>query len=397
MSAENGQEKTEQPTPKRRQDARDKGQVPRSKELNTMAMLMASSGCLLLLGENMVDGLKQIFQQRLAIKHITELGGEGIIRVFGDTLLQSMWVIAPLLLVTFIVAFLTPLGIGGWSFSMKAISPKLEKLDPIKGLGRIFSAKGLMELVKVLAKFSLVAVISTGIILSLIDQLTGLGKEPLQQALSHLANLCGWSFLAYSSVLILIAAIDVPFQLFQHNKQLKMTLQEVKDENKETDGRPEVKSRIRALQQEMSQRRMMDAVPDADVVITNPTHFAVALRYEQGSMAAPVVVAKGADFVAAKIRSVATEHGVTLVEAPPLARALYASTDIDQEIPAGLYVAVANILSYVYQLNAAQQYGYNMPEQPEDLPIPDELANAMQGDIENTDPDDSNRNNNNQR
>ena len=231
-------------------------------------------------------------------------------------------------------------------------------------------------MLKVLAKFILVAAISTLIIWSLIDEILGLGSESLKPALAHVASLCGWSFLASSSVLIIIASIDVPFQLWQHTKQLKMTKQEVKDEAKETDGRPEVKSRIRALQQELSQRRMMEAVPEADVVITNPTHYAVALKYDQARMEAPVVVAKGADFVAARIRLVADQQDVAIVSAPPLARALYASTDLNQEIPAGLYVAVANILSYVYQLNALG-VGDEVPEQPTDLPIPDELADAL--------------------
>ncbi len=381
MAAESGQEKTEQPTPKRLKDARDKGQVPRSRELNTMALLMASAAAFLFLGGSMVDGLKAIFMHSLSLRNIQLMTASSMKSALGDALLQSLWIMAPFLLITMLAIIITPLGIGGWSFSMQAVSFKLEKLNPIKGLGRVFSAKGLMELVKVLAKFVLVAVISTAIILSLINQLVGLSEEPLLAALTHLAHLCVWSFLACSSVLIIITAIDVPFQLFQHTKELKMTLQEVKDENKETDGRPEVKGRIRSLQQELSQRRMMESVPEADVIITNPTHFAVALRYDQNNMSAPVVVAKGADFVAAKIRSVATEHGITLVEAPPLARALYASTKINHEIPAGLYVAVANILSYVFQLNAAQQYGYDKPAHPDDLPIPDELTDAMKTDI----------------
>ena len=377
MSADSAQERTEQATPKRLKESREKGQVPRSKELNTMALLMASSGALLFLGGNMMSDLKAIFQHGLAIKDVHDMTAATMMEYFSSTLLQSLWLMAPFLLVTMIAVIMTPLGLGGWSFSMQAISFKFDKLDPIKGIGRIFSAKGLMELVKVLAKFSLVAVVSSAILWSLVGQLTGLSQEPALDALAHLASLCGWSFFAYSSALILIAAVDVPFQLFQHNKQLKMTLQEVKDEAKETDGRPEVKGRIRALQQELSQRRMMEAVPDADVVITNPTHYAVALKYDQNSNGAPVVVAKGADFVAARIRSVAKENEVALVEAPPLARALYASTEINQEIPAGLYVAVANILTYVYQLNAAYQSGYVKPSQPTDLPIPDELKDAM--------------------
>jgi flagellar biosynthetic protein FlhB len=202
-------------------------------------------------------------------------------------------------------------------------------------------------------------------------------------ALIHVAKLCGWSFVACSSALIIVAAIDAPFQLWQHNKQLKMTKQEIRDENKETEGRPEVKGRIRALQHELSRRRMMEAVPTADVIITNPTHYAVALSYDPSRMKAPVVVAKGADLIAANIRAVADKHHVAIVSAPPLARALYASTELDQEIPGGLYVAVATILTYVYQLRATAAAGEMPPETPHDLPIPDELIDVLKHDDSN--------------
>ena len=376
MAAETGQERTEQATPKRLREAREKGQVPRSKELNSMALLMAAGGGFLLMGESILTGIQEILSNGLAIEHAHTMDKYSVVEVFGNTLMQSLLVLAPMFLLLTVVVIMTPLGLGGWSFSTKAISFKWEKLDPVKGVGRIFAWRGLMELLKVLAKFVLVAAISTLILWSLIDEILGLGAESLKPALAHAANLCGWSFLASSSVLIIIAAIDVPFQLWQHAKQLKMTKQEVKDESKETDGRPEVKGRIRALQQELSQRRMMEAVPEADVVITNPTHYAIALRYDQQNMQAPVVVAKGADLVAARIRMLADQHSVAIVSAPPLARALYASTELNQEIPAGLYVAVANVLSYVYQLNAIGN-GDEMPEQPTDLPIPDELIDVL--------------------
>jgi flagellar biosynthetic protein FlhB len=376
MTAETGQERTEQATPKRLREAREKGQVPRSKELNSMALLMAAAGGFLLMGETVLTGMQNILSSGLAIENVRNLDKYSVVEILGNTLMQSLLVVAPIFFLLTVVVIMTPVGLGGWSFSTKAISFKWEKIDPIKGVGRIFAWRGLMELVKVLAKFGLVAAISAMILWSLIDEILGLGAESLKPALAHVANLCGWSFLASSSALILIAAIDVPFQLWQHAKQLKMTKQEVKDEAKETDGRPEVKGRIRALQQELSQRRMMEAVPEADVVITNPTHYAVALRYDQYNMQAPVVVAKGADLVAARIRMVADQNSVAIVSAPPLARALYASTDLNREIPSGLYVAVANVLSYVYQLNAIET-GDEIPEQPTDLPIPDELIDVL--------------------
>ncbi len=332
------------------------------------------------MGEGMLVGLSEALTKGLSFKNAQEIDSDGIVRIFGETALDCMLLVAPLFALLVVVTMLTPLGLGGWSFSLKSISFKFEKIDPIKGLGRIFALKGLVELVKVLAKFLLVASVSGCIIWSVIEELVGLGNEPIQVALAHVASLCGWSFMASSSVLIIIAALDAPFQLWQHNKQLKMTKQEVKDENKETDGRPEVKGRIRALQQELSQRRMMEAVPDADVIITNPTHYAVALKYDQFGMKAPIVVAKGADLIAYKIRTVAEQNDVTVVSAPPLARALFASTEIDQEIPGGLYVAVATMLSYVYQLNASLYNGDTPPDSPSDLPIPEELQDVLKPD-----------------
>lgn len=375
MAENSAQERTEQATPKRLREAREKGQIPRSKELNNMALLMASGGGFLLMGDSILGGLKELLQSGLSIKHAQNIDAYSMVQILGDTALHSLFIVAPLFVLLVVVILMTPALLGGWSFSMKAVSFKLEKLDPVKGMGRIFSWRGLMELSKVLAKFLLVASISAGVIWSVIDELLGLGDEPVAAAITHVANICGWSFIACSSGLIVIALIDVPFQLWQHSKQLKMTKQEIKDEYKETDGRPEVKSRIRSLQQEISQRRMMEAVPEADVVITNPTHFAVALSYDQFSMKAPVVVARGADLVAANIRTVAKQNNVVIVEAPPLARALFASTELDQEIPAGLYVAVATVLTYVYQLQATYENGDMPPDIPEDLPIPDELRN----------------------
>jgi len=380
MSEDTGQERTEQPTAKKLRESREKGQVPRSKELNSMMLLMGSGAGFLFMGGSLLSGIRDILQRGLSIKNAQAIDGNGLLEILADTALQSLIVVTPLFVLLIVVVMLTPLGIGGWSFSMKAVSFKWEKLDPIKGIGRMFALKGLMELVKVLAKFALVACVSAAILWSLVDELLGLGNEPLEDALMHVAKLCGWSFLACSSALIIVALIDVPFQIWQHTKQLKMTKQEIKDENKETDGRPEVKGRIRALQQEISQRRMMEAVPTADVIITNPTHYAVALSYNQSGMKAPVVVAKGADLIAATIRSIGEQNNVAIVSAPPLARALYASTEIDQEIPGGLYVAVATILTYIYQLKVAQENGGFPPDAPEDLPIPEELTDVLRRD-----------------
>ncbi|PCI08076.1 MAG: flagellar biosynthesis protein FlhB [Gammaproteobacteria bacterium] len=381
MAEQTGQERTEQATPKKLRESREKGQVPRSKELNSMALLMAAGGGFLLFGESMLVGIRDLLKNGLIIKNAHQLDANEIMEHFADAALNSLFIVTPLFILLTVVVLLTPIGLGGWSFSLKSISFKLEKLDPIKGIGRIFALKGLMELVKVLAKFILVASMSALIIWSVIDELIGLGNEPIESALTHVARLCGWAFLACSSVMIIIAAIDAPFQLWQHSKELKMTKQEVKDENKETDGRPEVKGRIRAMQLEISKRRMMEAVPTADVIITNPTHYAVALSYDQFGNKAPVVVAKGADNIAMQIRIIAGKNKVTIVSSAPLARALFASTEIDQEIPAGLYVAVATILSYVYQLRVVSTKGGQLPETPNDLPIPEELQDLLKPEI----------------
>ena len=209
-----------------------------------------------------------------------------------------------------------------------------------------------------------------------LGEILGLGYESLVAGTAHAGHLCINTFIALSASMLVIAAVDVPFQLWDHARQLRMSKQDVREESKDLEGRPEIKGRIRNMQREMARRRMMDEVPKADVVVTNPTHYAVALRYQQDKMSAPRVVAMGADLVAANIRAKAQEHGVTLLEAPPLARALFFNAELDKEIPAGLYLAVAQVLAYVYQLKAARKYGGITPQAPKDLPVPDELQHS---------------------
>lgn len=372
MSQNSGEERTEQPTPKRLREAKEKGQVPRSRELNGTIVLMVSALGLMMLGSVLVEDLAHIMHDALSLERDRIMDPVTLVQQFAAVIGKALWLLSPFMALLVLAAMTGPISMGGFSFSTKAIAFKAEKLNPIKGLGRIFSAKGLMELLKTIAKFMLVAVVSALLLWSLRTELLSLANESLGQALRHAGTLFVWAFLALSSVLILVAAIDVPFQLYQHTKQLKMTLKEVKDESKETEGRPEVKGKIRALQREMSQRRMMEELPSADVVITNPTHYAVALRYDREGSGAPRVIAKGADLIAMRIREIATSHGIAIVSAPPLARALYATTELEQEIPAELYVAVAHILAYVYQLDAARAQGTEEPMAPTDLPVPDE-------------------------
>ncbi len=369
---DNSQEKTEQPTPKRLKEARDKGQIPRSRELNTMLLLVVSAGSLLLMGPNMMGELGELLAQGLRVERASAFDISAMMRIPAELVEQAFNILMPFFLLMVMFAIIAPLSLGGWTFSPQTIAPKLERISPLKGIKRVFSARGLMEMMKALAKFALVASVAIGLLWNLAGDFIGLSQEPVHQALAHMANLLGWSFLLLAAATILIAAIDVPFQLWYHNKQLRMTRQEVKDELKETEGRPEVRGKVRSLQREIAQRRMMAEVPKADVVVTNPTHFAVALSYDQDTMRAPKVVAKGRDLIAHQIRSIALESGVQIMPAPPLARALYHTTELDGEVPAELYIAVAQVLAYVYQLRIVRKEGGDEPTPPTDLPVPDE-------------------------
>lgn len=366
-----GQEKTQQPTAKRLQDARDKGQVPRSRELATMTLVFGGALALLFVGPWSLARLAEMFRAGFRFERELAMHEDGpalqLARLTGDGFLA----IAPICGLLMVIAAFTPLLIGGFSFSTTALAPDFSRLSPIKGLGRIFGPNGLMEFLKALAKFLFVGAAATVLFMLQMDDLLSLLRLDLVGAMGRVAFLCIAMLLSLGAVLALIAAIDVPFQLWNHAKGLRMTLQEVRDEMKETEGRPEVKARVRQVQREMSRRRMMDAIPTADVVITNPTHYAVALRYGRRD-GAPRVVAKGVDLLATAIRAKAAEHDVPLFEAPPLARALYASTRLDAEIPPVLFVAVAQVLAYVYQLRSPRA-GNPTPRPPSRIPVPDGL------------------------
>ncbi len=362
---DNSQEKTEQPTPKKLREARQQGQVPRSRELNSMAIMVAGSAGLLMLGSFMMSELMQLMTHGFSIGRAELLDSASLLDRFADAVVNALLLLTPFLLLMTAVALFTPLMLGGWSFSPEALSFKTDRLNPLSGLKRIFGPKGLMELVKALAKFLVVSFVAVLYLWSQSEQFLNLGREPFLQAMAHAGWLYGMSFLAISSALLLIAAIDVPFQLWDHSQKLKMTLQEVRDEMKETEGRPEVKSKVRQLQQEMAQRRMMEDVPSADVIITNPTHYAVALKYKPGEMAAPLVVAMGRDQIALKIREIAAASGVEIFEAPPLARALFAHGKIGEPIPAQLYYAVAQVLAFVFQLQRVREQGGEEPPRPD--------------------------------
>lgn len=352
------QERTEEPTPKRLDDARKKGQVPRSRELSMTLVMLVGAIALLFLGKRMAQGVADVMRAGFGFDQSLLASDAALVTFFADQAMTAIVMLAPLMIILLVTAVMAPATIGGWNFSFQALQPKLERLDPLKGLKRVFGPKGLMELLKTLGKFLVVGIAAAILISSLAERFVRLSALDSVPAMAEATSMVGFALIVLSAVLIIIAAVDVPFQLYQHTKQLKMTRQEVRDEMKQTEGKPEVKAKIRQLQQEVASRRMMEDVPKADVVITNPTHFAVALRYEAGKMDAPVVVAKGADLIAAAIRRVAEENNVPLLEAPPLARALFHAADIGQAIPAGLYVSVAEVLSWVYQIRRLSGSGH---------------------------------------
>ncbi|OUS03206.1 flagellar biosynthesis protein FlhB [Gammaproteobacteria bacterium 42_54_T18] len=370
---ESAQEKTEEPTQKKIDDSRKKGQIPRSKELAAAGiMIFGSMGCLLLSGP-LIEALTANFRETMSLTRAEIFDLNFIAHKFENAIFSTFSSLSIFFLMLAFIALFVPGLFGGWIFSWKSLAPKMSKMNPIKGMKKIFSVNGLMELVKSFSKFVLVGFFGLLALSYYQHDLMALGFENPRSAIAHGVEIVGKCFIFLSTALLFIAAIDVPFQLFQHNKQMKMTKQEIKDEHKDTEGKPEVKGRIRRMQQEIAQNRMMSAVPDADVIITNPTHFAVALKYEHGTMAAPRLVAKGVDLMAEQIKRVAIEHKVTIVTAPPLARSIYYNTKLEQEIPTGLYVSVAQVLAYVYQLTEYTKGKGDNPGNVPDFEVPDDL------------------------
>ncbi|MFI9654736.1 flagellar biosynthesis protein FlhB [Guyparkeria sp. GHLCS8-2] len=372
---ESGQEKTEEPSEKRLRDAREKGQVARSRELNSFLLTVGSAAVFLVFGGQMMLGLAEVVRDSFIISRADVFDQAAMFSRLANAFANGFLAFVPIFFATVVLAVVASIAVGGWNFSTQAMAPKLSKMDPIAGLKRIFGVKALMELGKTFAKFVLIAAIAVAVFFAFDAQFMSLGLQPFDAALAHAGWLIGWGFLAVSFGLLLVALVDVPFQIWQHNKQQRMTFQEVRDEHKDTEGRPEIKQRIRQTQMQMSQRRMMEAVPEADVVVTNPTHYAVALKYDAEGVGAPIVVAKGVDEMALNLRKIAASHRVEIFEAPPLARALYTHVEIDEVIPAALYTAVAQVLAYVYQLKEAargtgQTPGRPDPEVPDDFDVP---------------------------
>lgn len=359
-----GQERTEQASEKRLREAREKGDVPRSRDFTAAAVTLAALGALLAMRASIGTQLVALFRSGLTIPREALADPHALTAALGVAALAALKLAAPVLGAAAGAALLAPLALGGWTFSSEALGFKFERLDPIAGFGRIFALRGVVELVKALAKFAVAAGVTALLLWQFAPQLLATGTGSVQAGVLRALSLVGWASLALAGSLLLIAAVDVPWQLYDYARRMRMSREELKQEYKETEGSPEVKGRVRSLQQQMARRRMMQEVPRADVVVTNPTHYAVALRYDEARMRAPVVVAKGADIVAAQIRDAAARHRVPTVEAPPLARALFRSTDLGAPVPAALYVAVAQVLAYVYRLKAATAAGQPAPPPP---------------------------------
>lgn len=373
MAEDSDLERTEPASSRRLEQAREEGQVPRSREIGAFLVLLVAAGAFWMAGGWMMQRTSAILMRGLSFDGQSLRDPQFMVTRFADIALDALISFAPLSMALIVAALASPFFLGSWNFSSKALVPDLKRLDPLKGMTRIVSWSGLLELVKGVAKSSLIGGVAVAVLWSERGDLLALLGQTVDAGLASAGYLINFSFLVIVLSMLLIVALDVPFQLWQYHHKLKMSKDEVRREGKEMEGNPEVKGRIRALQREAARRRMMSAVPTADVIVTNPTHFAVALAYKSG-MGAPKVLAKGMGEIALKIRTIGAENAVPMLEAPPLARALYRHAEIDQEIPSALYAAVAEVLAYVYQLANWRQQGGNYPMPPSDIPVPAELV-----------------------
>jgi flagellar biosynthetic protein FlhB len=373
MAEESDLEKTEPASPRRLEKAREDGDVARSRELATFVLLSAAIGGLWLTNGSLGSALSATVRHGLKFDRAAAFDPLHMLAQAGWMGLKVLLAIAPLFAMMLVAALVAPLMLGGWLFSTKSLTPNFAKLNPLAGIGRMFSAQSLADLVKALAKSLLIGGVAYLVIMDNLTSIMALMAEPVHAALPYtivlVARSCAWIIAA----LLLVALIDVPYQLWSHHRKLRMSLEDLRQEHKESEGDPHIKAQIRRQQQQMARRRMMSEIPKADIVVTNPAHFAVALKYLDGEMRAPRVVAKGSDLVAQRIRDIARENKVAILEAPPLTRALYKHTKLGDEIPAGLYTAVAEVLAWVYQLRRWQSEGGDAPRTPSHLPIPEAL------------------------
>lgn len=370
MAEENDFERTEPASPQRLKQAREDGQVARSQELNTFALLATVGVSIWVLGGQLLSGLTGLMRSGLTLSAEDGFRADQMVRLLGRHGSTGFLAIAPVLAAALLAALFAPLLLNGWLFALKPLRPDFSRLNPLTGFGRIFSVHGLVELVKALSKVFVVGGIATLVIWESLDAVLSLSQETTAGAATHAARLVGWTLILMVGGVALIAAIDVPYQLWNHQRKLRMSRAELKREAKESEGDPQIKARIRSLQREAARKRMMAEVPKADVVITNPTHYSVALSYKENAARAPRIVAKGRDLTAVRIRELAGKHRIPVVEAPPLARALYRHVDLDDEIPEALYTAVAEVLAYVFQLRRFDREGGRAPQLPGEIAVP---------------------------
>lgn len=369
MADDSAQEKELPASAKRKQQAREKGQIARSRDLTSSLVLLGVAVVLYQGGGWFYGTSREVLELGLTVPTTAAHDPSAMLHHVALVLMQGALLVAPILAITVLAAVAGGVALGGWVFSSEALAPDFTRLDPVEGMKRMFSLHGLGELGKALLKAIVIAVVGSIVLWSARGTLLGLLRVEPNLAQMQLGLVVGQSLLWLAAATVLIAAVDVPWQLVQLNNKLKMSRQDMQDEMRESEGNPQLKQRIRAMQRERARKRMMAAVPKADVVVTNPTHYAVALAYSEGRNRAPVVLALGADLVAQRIREIAAEHGVPVVEAPPLARALFHHAELEQNIPVQLYNAVALLLAYVYQLRAAPQ----MAQAPTDWNIPEEM------------------------
>lgn len=373
MSDESAEDKTESPTPHRLEKARKEGQIPRSRELTSLLMLVAGLLILWMGGGPMARQLAEMVASGFSFDHRLINDPGQIVRHVSRLLGQAVWALVPMMAGLVLVAIAAPMLLGGIVLSGKSISFKFSKLNPLSGLKRMVSSQTWAELLKAVLKAALVSMVAGWYVWVSWPEMLRLITEAPFEALAHGMNMIAVCCFLVILGLVPMVGFDVFWQLFSYFKQLRMTQQEIRDEYKEMEGDPHVKGRIRQAMRAAARRRMMADVPKADVIVTNPTHYSVALQYDEKKMSAPKVLAKGAGDVALKIRELAKEHRVPILEAPPLARALYRHSEIGQHIPGALYGAVAEVLAWVWQLKRWKREGGLIPQKPKRLPVPAEL------------------------
>ncbi|MCB5196336.1 flagellar biosynthesis protein FlhB [Deefgea salmonis] len=372
MAEDSDLEKTEPASPKRIEDARKKGQVPRSHELTTFATLMAGLVAVFTLAPDIFHSIREIMIDNLSFDRTDLVSAKQMPEALMAAMRIALLALLPIFAACALVAIMVPIAIGGWVFSTEALGPNFEKLSPIAGIGRIFSVRTIIETLKTILKSGLIGGIAGWILWDEKEQFMSLIAMPPDVGFFMLWQMLKYTLLMTVSGMALIVLIDVPYQLWDYYKGLRMTKEDVRQESKESEGDPHVKARIRQLQREAARKRMMAEIPKANVVVTNPTHYAVAIQYDE-AMRAPKVVAKGSFLLAERIIELAKEHKVTVVRTPPFARALYHHAQLGEEIPAALYTAAAEVLAYIYQLNQYQKEGGFAPTLNTNLPVPAEL------------------------